>query len=100
MSVFHSHGRLHQWHPAQESPYREWEAEIDKLMVAQLKTLDYEKRREYWFRVQQIMSEQVPYIYLVTPSTYVGIKNRWQNLNLPSLGSPIWNLDTLWSLAP
>ncbi len=100
MSVFHSRGRLHQWHPAQEKPHREWEAEIDRLMIAQLKTLDVEERRGHWFEVQRIMSEQVPYIYLVTPNTYVGIKNRWKNLDLPSLGSPIWNLDTLWSLAP
>lgn len=97
MSVFHSSGRLHQWHPSQESPARDWEAEIDRLMIAQLKTLDYEERKQHWFRVQEIMSEQVPFIYLVTPNTYVGIKNRWHNLNLPTLGSPIWNLDVLWT---
>lgn len=97
MSVFHSSGRLHQWHPSQESPAREWEVEIDRLMVAQLKTLDYEERKQYWFRVQEIMSEQVPFIYLVTPNSYVGIKNRWKNLDLPTLGSAIWNLDVLWT---
>lgn len=97
MSIYHSRGRLHQWNPSQEEPATEWEARMDELMVAQLKTLDEDLRREYWGEVQQIMSEQVPFIYLVTPNAYVGLKNRWQNVEIPTIGSVIWNLDEIWA---
>lgn len=97
MSIYHSAGRLHQWNPAQEEPATEWEARMDELMVAQLKTLDEDQRRKYWGEVQQIMSEQVPFIYLVTPTAYVGLKDRWENVEIPTMGSVIWNLDEIWA---
>lgn len=97
MSIYHSRGRLHQWHPAQEEPATEWEARIDELMVAQLKTIDDEERMRAWGEVQRIMSEQVPFIYLVTPNGFVGLKNRWRNVEIPAVGSVIWNLDEIWA---
>ncbi|MFH1067053.1 MAG: ABC transporter substrate-binding protein, partial [bacterium] len=96
MSIYSSKGRLHQWHPNQAAPATPWEARMDELMTLQLKTLDENKRRQYYFEVQAIMSEQVPLIYLVTPNTYAGLKNRWQNLQIPPLGSVLWNLDSVW----
>ena len=99
MDIYSSGGRLHMWHPQQESPATEWEARIDHLMRLQVTTLDQAKRKEYFDEVQLIMSRQVPFIYLVTPNSYVGIKNRWQNIEVPKLGSLIWNLDELWALS-
>ena len=99
MDIYSSGGRLHMWHPQQESPVTEWEARIDHLMRMQLTTLDQAKRKEYFDEVQLIMSRQVPFIYLVTPNSYVGIKNKWQNIEVPKLGSLIWNLDELWALS-
>lgn len=97
MSIYHSAGRLHQWHPAQETPATDWETRIDELMVAQLKTLDEDLRKQYWSEVQRIMSRQTPFIYLVTPTAYVGLKNRWRNVEIPPTGSVIWNLDEIWA---
>ncbi|MCS7064532.1 MAG: ABC transporter substrate-binding protein [Methylacidiphilales bacterium] len=97
MSIYHSSGRLHQWHPNQKSPATDWEKRIDWLMEAQLKTLDQAQRKAYYDEVQLIMSEQLPFIYLVTPNTYFGIKNRWANVQLPpSTGSPEWNLEAFY----
>lgn len=98
MDIYSSGGRLHMWHPQQESPTTEWEARIDHLMQMQVTTLDQAKRKEYFNEVQLIMSRQVPFIYLVTPNSYVGIKNKWQNIEVPKMGSLIWNLDELWAL--
>lgn len=100
MSVYVSSGRLHQWNPNQKQPATPWEARIDELMVRQLKTLDEAKRREYYFEVQQIMSEELPFIYLITPNTYAGLKNRWLNLDIPSQGSVLWNLQSVWTMTP
>ena len=97
ISVFSSKGRLHQWYPNQKTPATPWEARIDKLMSDQLHTLDYPTRKKYFDEVQKIMSDETPYIYLVTANAYVGLKDRWKNIRIPPLGSLVWNLDELWT---
>lgn len=96
MSVYSSQGRLHMWHPQQEEPATEWEAHIDDLMRRQQRTLDEAERKVYFDEVQQILSEQVPIIYLVTPNAYQGLRNDWRNVEEPPLGTMIWNIDELW----
>lgn len=97
MSVYTSSGRLHVWHPNQEEPATEWEARIDELMQKQLRTLDEEERKEYYDEVQAIMSEQMPLLYLITPNLYEGLRNRWNNIEPPNMGTLIWNLDEVWT---
>jgi len=43
------------------------------------------------------MSDETPYIYLVTANAYVGLKERLKNIKIPPLGSLVWNLDELWT---
>ncbi len=100
MSIYPSSGRMHQWNPKQKTPATPWEARIDTLMSQQLRTLDLQKRQAAYFEVQRIMSEQLPLIYLITPNAYVGIKNRWKNLEIPRVGSVLWNLDCVWTDQP
>ncbi len=97
MSIYSSGGRLHVWHPNQPEPATDWEARIDELMQMQLRTLDEDERREYFNEVQRIMSEQMPLIYLITPNIYEGLRNRWNNIDPPNMGSLIWNLDEIWA---
>lgn len=100
MSIIHSSGRLHQWYPRQKEPATPWEARMDLLIGKQLKTLDYQERKKYWDEIQLILSEQMPFIYLVTPNTYVGAQNKVRNLDIPESTSygANWNLDTLWTV--
>ncbi|WP_018290817.1 ABC transporter substrate-binding protein [Verrucomicrobium sp. 3C] len=97
MSVFVSKGRLHQWYPSEPQPATPWEARIDSLMLAQLTTLDQSLRKQYWDEVQQILSEELPYIYLVTPNTYAGLRDKWRNVQIPKIGSVVWNLEEVWT---
>jgi peptide/nickel transport system substrate-binding protein len=97
MSVYMSKGRLHQWYPNQPTPATPWEARIDDLMRAQLRTLNEVERKKLFDEVQLIMSEQCPYIYLITPNAYVGLRNKWQNVRLPRMGSILWNQEQLWT---
>jgi peptide/nickel transport system substrate-binding protein len=99
MSVLMSSGRMHQWHPMQATPATPWEARIDLLMQQQLKTLDITVRRRLYDEVQAIMAEQQPYIYLVAPLVYSGLRNRWQNLRIPpaSSSSLVWNIEEVWA---
>jgi len=94
LSVYMSNGRMHQWYPRQPKPATPWEAEIDVLMQSQLKTLDETKRKQMFDRVQLIMTEQMPYIYLVTPRTYVAYRSKIKNIDFPPQGSEQWNFDS------
>jgi peptide/nickel transport system substrate-binding protein len=65
MNVWLSSGDNHQWNPRQKSPATAWEAEIDQLMRTQASATTFKERKAAWDRIQEIASEQVPFIYLV-----------------------------------
>lgn len=97
MSTWLSNGRMHQWYPEQQEPATEWEARIDELMNLQMTTLDLNKRKEYFDEVQYIISDQAPYIYLVTPQVYVAYRNKFRNMEPTILRHRLlWNVDEIW----
>ncbi len=65
MTVWMSSGENHQWNPNQKSPATPWEAEIDKLMREQSSAATEKERKAKFDRVQQIVTEQQPFIYLI-----------------------------------
>jgi len=65
MNVWLSSAEDHAWNPKQKSPETAWEAEMDKLMQTQASAPDPKKRKQSFDRVQEIIYEQVPIIYLV-----------------------------------
>jgi peptide/nickel transport system substrate-binding protein len=65
MNVWLSSSENHQWNPSEKAPETAWEAEIDRLMRAQASSADAKKRKESFDRVQEIVVEQAPFIYLV-----------------------------------
>jgi len=95
-AIYRSDGRLHIWYPEQPQPATPWEIQIDTIMDAQERTLDEAQRIALIHGMQAIFSEKLPLLFLVTPNAYAGIKNRWQNVRIPPLGSITWNIDELW----
>ncbi len=95
-AIYLSSGRLHLWNPEQEEPQTEWEAKVDELVYASEETFDLEERVDYVHRMQEIFSEQLPLLYLLTPHAYAGLKDKWQNVHIPAMGSVIWNVDELY----
>ena len=88
---------FHEWNPSQKKPDTSWEAEIDRLMNLQMTTFDRNKRKEYYNRIQYIISDQLPYIYLVAPNDYVGLSNKFQNLTPAVIYHPLlWKIDEAW----
>ena len=89
-----SSGNLHMWHPLQESPYTDWEAEIDEIWRAAQRAMDPEVRREYYYQFQDIVAEQVPLFYTVTSENMVAVRDHLMNakpdLVSGSVGSA-WN---------
>src|SRR5579863_3847625 len=65
MNLWLSSSENHQWNPQQKTPETPWEAEIDKLMRAQASSADAAKRKEAFDRVQEIVYEQAPFIFLI-----------------------------------
>lgn len=95
-ALFLSSGQYHQWYPEQPEPATEWEARIDELIALQEVTLDLEQRIAYMHEVQEILADELPLLYGFTPYGYVGIKNKWQNIFVPSAGTTLWNIDEIW----
>ncbi|MDG1242728.1 MAG: ABC transporter substrate-binding protein [Opitutae bacterium] len=95
--ILMSGGRLHQWYPQQLEPATEWEARIDALMLEIGRHTDVEVRKKYFFEVQEILAEQQPLIFLVSPKDFVGYRNRWQNVDPTPLGGVTWNQESLWA---
>ncbi len=87
LNVFLSYGDTHLWFPNQESPGFVWEGEIDSLMMLQAKSDDQALRKQAFDRVQRIMSEQVPFIFIVNRNEYVAVRNTLGHIK-PSIMEP------------
>ncbi|MBR7106725.1 MAG: ABC transporter substrate-binding protein, partial [Opitutales bacterium] len=95
-AIYRSDGFLHVWNPRQSSPATDWEKRIDEIMDMQEVEMNPTKRRELIFEMQNIFAEKLPLLYLITPMSYSGISNKWQNVKVPPIGSIIWNIDELY----
>ena len=97
MNVWMSGGDNHLWHLKQKTPATPWEAEIDRLMRQQLVTLDARERKRLYDRVQTIIAENLPFIFLATPNVLVGARADLANFQ-PSVLDPytLWNVDQLY----
>ncbi|HEY0565459.1 MAG TPA: ABC transporter substrate-binding protein, partial [Terriglobales bacterium] len=73
MNVWMSSGSTHLWHQG-EKPAGGWQAEIDRLMQAQMVTLDYRKRKQQYDQVQELVAENLPIVPLASPDILVGAK--------------------------
>jgi peptide/nickel transport system substrate-binding protein len=100
MTVWLSSAENHQWNPRQVAPATPWEAEIDKLMRQQASTIDPNKRKAAFDRVQEIVVEQQPFIYLVNKSALSAV-SAGLNGAAPVVLRPqtYWNVERL-SLSP
>jgi peptide/nickel transport system substrate-binding protein len=96
MNVWLSSAANHQWNPNQKQPATDWEAEVDKLMRAQSSDTRPEVRKRAFDRVQQIVSDEAPFLYLVTKNSLTAISPEIQNAS-PVVLTPqaFWNIELL-----
>jgi peptide/nickel transport system substrate-binding protein len=64
--------------------------EIDQLAADALKETDEAKRKQMYFRIQEIMNDQVPLIPLLHDPFLVAIRKNVKNFVQTSLGTYIW----------
>jgi peptide/nickel transport system substrate-binding protein len=79
VNLLRSSGNLHLWHPHQQSPATPWEAEIDRLLEEGSRQLDAEKRRLSYWRIQEILHEELPMIMTVHQKRFRAFKRTLEN---------------------
>ncbi len=92
MAVWLSSGASHLWALRQETPATPWEAEIDSLMNRQLAEMDPVERKRLFDRVQEILAEELPFIWIVSPNVLAGAHRDLGNFR-PAVLEPsaLWN---------
>jgi peptide/nickel transport system substrate-binding protein len=98
MNLIKSSGYSHEWFPRQKAPSTDWEVRMDQLMDAQMQTLDYAERKKDYDEVQEILAEQQPMIFTVTPMYYAAIRSDIGNVRASALSSyrATWNAEELY----
>lgn len=97
MNVWLSSGPNHPWYPGEKTPATEWEAEIDRLMVQQSREMKTALRKKAFDRVQEIVAQQAPVIFLVGKHSLCAYGPRVGNASpSPFFPQVFWNIDQLY----
>jgi peptide/nickel transport system substrate-binding protein len=101
MNVLMSNAQAHLWHMGEKTPATPWEAELDQLMQKQLVTLDYQQRKKIYDRVQEVLAQQLPMIYLASPNILVGAQQDLGNFHPAIIEQyTFWNAEELFWHTP
>lgn len=96
MNIWLSSSVNHPWQPSQATPATPWERELDDLLRRQFQTPSVSERKKLIWRMQEIIEEMRPVIYLVHPHVLSAVSPRLRNAD-PSVRRPrvFWNIDSL-----
>ncbi|HUN63888.1 MAG TPA: ABC transporter substrate-binding protein [Candidatus Sulfotelmatobacter sp.] len=94
MNLWLSSGETHLWDLGEAKPATPWEAELDRLMEAQMTTSDFAARKHLYDRVQEIVAQNLPFIFLISPNILVGAQSSVGNFR-PGILEPyaLWNAE-------
>jgi peptide/nickel transport system substrate-binding protein len=60
--------------------------EVDRLLEEGRRTFDIEKRKKAYYRIQEILAEELPYIFLYVPKTLTIVHARFYGIEVTPLG--------------
>ncbi len=72
-------------------------AEVDDLLERGRGTFDREERRKAYFRIQEILAEEQPYVFLFAPETLPIIHSRFRGVAIGSTGILTSNFIGWWA---
>lgn len=75
---------------------RNWEAELDEIFEKGASVIDFEERKPYYDRYQEIVYEQNPFIYLYSGLRVVAVRKKIGNINPTPIGSVLHNLEEIY----
>ena len=81
--------------PIEGREVADWEKEIESLFVQGAQELDEEKRQEIYAEAQELIEENLPFIYLVNPLSLAAVRDRIEGVDYSALGGAFWNIDRL-----
>lgn len=103
-NVWRSNGRLHVFDQRDRDPKtgeitvsdaRTWEQQIDGLFDKGVLEFDGGKRKNIYGEFQQIVYDQAPFIFLVSPMNIIGCRNTVKNFQPTNLSSQAWGLHNI-----
>jgi peptide/nickel transport system substrate-binding protein len=96
MNIWLSSAEDHAWNPQQKTPETPWEAEIDRLMRTQASATEPKRRKKAFDRVQEIVAEQAPFLYLINKNALSVVSSSVEGAT-PVILSPqtYWNAERL-----
>ena len=98
MNMIKSDGFTHFWFPRQSTPSTEWEARVDKLIIENVTTLDFAKRKKAFDEIQAIFAEQCPFIPIASSRGYAAVRADLSNVRPTIAGNQrvSWNAEELY----
>jgi peptide/nickel transport system substrate-binding protein len=104
MNVWTTGGSLHVWDRGASGPPRvkePWEADVDRLMGAQMTATAFKARKAAYDRVQQLVTANLPVIFLVSPHVLAAGDRNLGNFE-PAATDPVllWNAERLYWRKP
>jgi peptide/nickel transport system substrate-binding protein len=67
------------WNPRQKTPATVWEKEVDELFDMASSVLNREERIELYRQAYRIIVREQPLIFLATPKSMVGARDKFEN---------------------
>jgi peptide/nickel transport system substrate-binding protein len=95
-NVWLSSGRTHQWYPRQKSPSTVWEKELDSLVSAGVRTADTAARKRAYDRLQEVVRDQQPLVYLGHPEYMTAVRDRFGNVDPTPLGGALHDIELIF----
>ena len=97
MNIWLSSASNHPWNPSQRTPETRWEAEIDRLMLAQAADVSPPRRKALVDRVQQIVRAEAPVLYVVDKHALSAVSTSLGNVSVAALHpQTFWNIEHLY----
>ena len=96
VNVWSLSGTMHLWHLGSGAA-QDWERELDRLMQQQMVTIDYKERKKLYDRAQQLIAEDLPFIFIATPNVLTAAKAQLGNFHPAILDHyTLWNAEELY----
>ena len=97
-NVWDSSGQLHMWYPAQKEPATPWEARIDEIYNLGVQELDRDKRKALYDEWQEIVADQLPFIYTILGERLSALRNKYGNIHPTAYGGILHNPEEIYLL--
>ncbi len=99
-NVWASNGPLHLFNqrPPQynKDDRLSWEKELDNIFEEGALKLNFNERKKYYDRYQQIIYDERPIIYLYSPTRVVAIRRKFKNIYPTTLSGILYNIEEIY----